>query len=442
MFGSGASLSTWFALIVQRADGGVGSIKELALLVAAHWRRGLMLLDEEWRQAGEDESKFIRRLVEVAGLPLKGERPAGASVGGDTTGPGPIPVPIGEVSIDTATGTNVDWVLNGPGGSPHIAVMGGVGSGKTRTAAAMLKVIRAASQVLFLAFDFKGDLAIDLDGKGYGLDRIFEATVLQPPRQPIPLDVLALRTADDITINQGAIRFRDSFGRLNGNPLGAKQRSMVADAAEAALTGHLPTEIHHIQESLHHLYDEREMAEDGALATMDEICRFPLFSPTLTPEQFFKRSWIIRLPQEVPESSRGLIVNLILDSLDNYLNSLPDSAMTDGRHRALRIVCLIDEAHRILGTKLPSLSNLIRMSRSKGGSIMLISQSPDYFSGVDDEFLSEMGLVAAFGSNARPASVAKIFGKGTNLSKLATGQCYVKIRGEETTRRLTSWQRD
>jgi hypothetical protein len=46
---------------------------------------------------------------------------------------------------------------------------------------------------------------------------------------------------------------------------------------------------------------------------------------------------------------------------------------------------MIDEAHQILETKLPALGNLVRMSRSKGGVVMLVSQSPNDFSNEDDD---------------------------------------------------------
>ncbi|WP_246685065.1 DUF87 domain-containing protein [Methylobacterium sp. WL69] len=335
----------------------------------------------------------------------------------------------------------VEWVINGSGGSPHSAIMGGVGSGKTRTAVAMLKAIRSRAAVPFLAFDFKGDLGTDGEGKGYGLDKVFGATVIQPPRAAIPLNVLALKSSDDITITESAVRFRESFARLKGSTLEAKQKSALTDAVETALRANEPCELYHVRDMLRQVYAQRNMTEDGASAALEDICRFPLFAPTLSPAEFFSQSWIIRLPQEVPEVSRGIIVNLMLDALDNYLNSLPDAPMEDGQHRSLRSLCVIDEAHRILGSKLPSLSSLIRMSRSKGGAVMLISQSPDDFSGEKDEFLSEMGLVGAFGSNAKPNAVNRIFGKGVALSKLPTGQCVIKLRGEEGSRKVVSWQK-
>lgn len=442
LFGTGANLSTWFALITQKSGGHIASLKDLTALVTAHWSRGLSLLDSEWRHADGQESAFIRRLVDVAGLPAKGgSRAADAGMLDVSTESGPISVPIGEISSDLATKSKVEWVLNGPGGSPHAALMGGVGSGKTRTAVAMLRAIRERSRVPFIAFDFKGDLTTDSEGKGYGLERVFEATVIQPPRTPIPLDVLALGTRDSFSISEAAVRFRESFGRLKGSSLGAKQRPAVAEAVENALQAHEPCELSNVRDALRLVYDTRGMADDGATAALEDICRFPLFTPTMTPAEFFRRSWVIRLPQEVPETCRGIVVNLMLDALDTYLNSLPDSPMPDGRHRALRALCVIDEAHRILGTKLPSLGSLIRMSRSKGGAVMLISQSPDDFSGEEDDFLSEMGMIGAFGTNAKPAAVSRIFGKGANLSKLTTGHCVAKLRGEESARRVLAWDK-
>lgn len=96
----------------------------------------------------------------------------------------------------------------------------------------------------------------------------------------------------------------------------------------------------------------------------------------MSPAEFFSRSWIIRLPQDGTAEVRKLVINLTLDALDRWINSQPDSPTVDGS-RGLRHVCMLDEAHVILATRLPALGNLIRMSRSKGGAIMLISQSPD-----------------------------------------------------------------
>lgn len=441
LFGTGTALSVWLALIVERAGERDLDTKRLSALVGAHWRRGLALLDKEWEQAGQDVAKFVKRLVEVAELPTAGRGSLkGAATGsGATFSTGEINVPIGEIGEDAATKEKVVWSLNGKGGSPHSAIMGGVGSGKTRTAVAMLRAIREQASVPLLAFDFKGDLGTDASGGGYHIDQLFGAKTLEPPRSPIPLDVLFLASSGDIDIAEAASRFRDSFSRLKGSRLGDRQRTALHEAASIALGSENPCELRHVRDALVSVYAEHDMKEDGAVSTMQEICRFPLFEPTFSPADFFQQNWIVKLPPNVAEDSRTIVVNLVLDALDQYLNSLVDAESSADGARGLRILCMVDEAHQILGSRLPSLANLIRMSRSKGGAIMLISQSPDDFSGEDDEFLSEMGLVAAFSTNAPPRNAARILGKGANLGALQTGQCFVKRRGDQGARKIRAW---
>ena len=440
LFGTGTTLSCWLTLIVERSGDKQLEIKGLLSLVAAHWRRGISLLDVEWQQAEGDLPKFVRRLVDVAELPTSGRRFGDASpVGGDIFTSGMVSVPVGEISEDVTTRERVLWDLNGPGGSPHSAIMGGVGSGKTRTAAAILRSIRDQASVPLIAFDFKGDLGTDAAGGGYHIDILFEANTLEPPRQPVPLNVLTLPSRDEIDVSEAALRFRESFGRLKGSRLGDRQRDALHEAASRALHRNDTCELRHIRDELVSVYEEREMKEDGAISTMREICRFPLFMPEQEATTFFQRSWIIKLPPKIAEDSRTIVVNLILDALDQHLNSMTDVLPAEDGSRGLRVLCMIDEAHQILGNKLPALSNLVRMSRSKGGAIMLISQSPDDFSGEDDDFLSEMGLVAAFSTNAPPRNAVRILGRGANLSTLQTGQCYTKQRGDQGAKKVQAW---
>lgn len=442
LFGTGTALSVWVALIVQRAGQPDLDLRGLVALVGAHWKRGLGHLDRDWEQSGKDVTKFIKRLVEVAELPMAGGSlpGVGGTVSGATFSSGQIEVPIGEIGEDATTKEKVLWNVNGKGGSPHSAIMGGSGSGKTVMAAAMLRAIREQASVPMLAFDFKGDLSDFTGTRGQTpLGEAFEAQVIEPPRMPIPLDVLRMTARDQYGIDEAALRFRESFSRLKGNRLGDRQRSAVHEAASRALMNEEPCELHHIKDRLLEVYQEHEMKEDGATANMEELCRFPLFKPMLSPAEFFQKSWIIKLPPNVPADSRTIVVNLLLDALDQYLNSLVDAASGPDGARGLRIICMIDEAHQILSTKLPSLSRLIRMSRSKGGAIMLVSQSPDDFSGEDDDFLDQMGLVAAFSTNAKPGSAVRVLGKGVNLTTLQTGQAYIRRRGDLAARKIKAW---
>ncbi len=441
LFGTGTALSVWLSLIVERSEETDVDTRRLIALVGAHWRRGLQLLDKEWEQADGDVAHFVKRLVEVAELPASGGKPyrTEGRASSQTFSSGRIDVPVGEVSEEVGSKERVIWGLNEKGGSPHSAIMGGVGTGKTRTAVAMLAAIRERAPVPLLAFDFKGDLGTDASGSGYHVEELFEAEVLEPPRVPIPLNALSLASRGAIDVAEAASRFRDSFSRLKGARLGDRQRTMLHEAASRALTNETQCELTHIRDELSSIYDAEDLKHDGAIATMIELCRFPLFEPKFDPASFFERSWLIKLPPNVAEDSRTIVVNLVLDALDHHLNGLVDAETGVDGSRGLRIACLVDEAHRILGTRLPALSNMIRMSRSKGGAVMLISQSPDDFSGEDDEFLSEMGLVVAFSTNAPPRNAARILGRGAELGGLLTGQCYVKRRGDRTAIKIRAW---
>ncbi len=441
LFGTGTELSVWLALIVERAGEPDLDIKQLISLVGAHWRRGLARLNEEWDQAGADVAQFVRRLVEVAELPPAGGRlpvSGGADAADATFSSGEIKVPLGEIGEDVATSETIFWSLNDKGAAPHSAIMGGSGAGKTVMAAAMLRAIREQAPVPLLAFDFKGDLADFSGPKGQtALGEAFGARVIAPPRMPIPLDMLALSQKDPVGIDEAALRFRESFSRLKGSKLGSIQRNHVHQAARRALSSEEPCELSHIRDRLHDVYQEHEVKEDGAVSSMEDLCRFSLFEPTHSPAEFFQKSWIIKLPPNMAEDSRTIVVNLLLDALDQYLNGLVDAEMSPDGLRGLRILCMIDEAHQVLGTRLPSLSRLIRMSRSKGGAVMLVSQSPDDFSGEDDEFLDNMGLVAAFKTNARPNAAARVLGKEAKLTNLQSGQCFVRF--DRTTRKIKVW---
>jgi DNA helicase HerA-like ATPase len=93
---------------------------------------------------------------------------------------------------------------------------------------------------------------------------------------------------------------------------------------------------------------------------------------------------------------------------------------------------MLDEAHLVLPLGLPALRNLVRISRSKGGVIALLSQAPDDFKNEDDDFLANLGLVATFATNASDAPVRKVFGQKLDLPGLLPGVCAIRMVGQKT----------
>ena len=439
LFGSGADLATWVALIGQ-SRGAVGMTSDdFRHVVAGHWERGAQLLWSDWEQAGGDAAAFVRHLVEIAGLdPMEAttiDPSSGDSEAPQILVPSPVVLPIGPVSTVLSTQEKIEWPMNAAGSSPHAAVMGGIGSGKTRTATGMLHELRRQMSVPLIAFDFKGDMT-DSDN---ALDQVFGAGVLAPPHNSIPLDVLALDSkGGDTSVALAAQRLRDTMSALKGTGFGAVQKGLFIEAAETALRRQSPTTLANVRDALKALYEETNRKPDGASTTMDDLCRFPLFEPKMAPSEFFQRSWIIRLTSDLPDVVRTTTVTLVLDSLDRYLNSLPDAPTDGSGARALRVLCVIDEAHRILGVRLKGLDGLIRLGRSKGGAVMLISQSPDDFDGEDDDLLAEMGLVLALATNANPRAVKRLL-PSANLSALEKGQAWAKLRGRSKAELIQAW---
>lgn len=437
LFGTGADLAAWVSLVIEHAGRAPRDLAELQAWVRAHWARGMRWLRARLDDADGDDFTFWQRLAESA-LPVDEDDAGPPAWPENGLAPEAVPlrIPIGEVATDVATGEPVTWPLNAKGGSPHAAFMGGVGSGKTRTAAFMLRELRQRMPVPLLAFDFKGDLADEHNR----LHEAFAAQVLVPPRDPVPLDVLALADRSPTGVALAAQRLRDSLATLKGAGFGAVQKGLLGEAAERALARHRPCRLDDVLSTLRRLYADQGKKDDGAVTTLADLCRLPLFEPDLAPAEFFARSWIIRLPADLPDMVRVAIVTLITDALDRWLNVLPDAPTDTSGHRALRALCVVDEAHRILGARLPGLSSLVRLSRSKGGCIMLISQSPDDFSGEDDDFLNEMGLVMALRTNADAKAVRRILGRPAQLAVLETGEAWVKLAGEIEARRVRIWR--
>lgn len=436
LFGDGADPAAWLALVAQRSGRSDLTRKDFQALVSAHWRRGADLLSRDWEEAQGSLSAFVMRLTDLASLAIgEGTLPSRPSGGEATEFAGAVTLPVGEIAEDADTGEPVAFPLNAPGGSPHLAIMGAAGSGKTRTAVSMLRRLRSIAPIPLIAFDFKGDLTETLAPH-------FDAEVLSPPRVPVPLNCLAVADADETGLRETAGRIRESIARVKLSKIGGVQLDALREAVLQVLRarrGGPPGTLVDVARALNAEYQRRGRKPDELIATMNELTQFTLFDPRMSPGEFFSRSWVIRLPQDGTAEVRRLVINLTLDALDRWLNAQADARIVDGR-RALRHVCMLDEAHVVLATKLPALSNLVRMSRSKGGVIMLVSQSPDDFEGQDDDFLDNMGLTVAFNTQAKAGPTRSIFGSGASLGALGVGEALCKIRTEAKTRRLVAWR--
>ncbi len=431
LFGDSADLSAWAALLVEAAGGMELSRKDFQQLVAAHWHRGASILWKEWEESQNDHDPFggfVKKICDNAGLR--------AGVVGDVSGaeaerdkretlveprPTPVVLRLGDPGTDITTNQLVTWTLNAPGVSPHIAAMGTLGTGKTRTAMNLLGQIKSQSGCSALVFDFKGDLAEDKR-----LCDALSATIVTCPAEPIPLDVLRPTGTDDRALNEAALRFRDSFDRVARSRLGGIQLDALRDAVVLALRTNPRARITDIGTALGVIYEQRERNADAVTATFNDLGAFQLFEPRLSPNAFFQRTWIIDV-HSAPETVQRLVAFLMFDALSAWVMQLKDAPLDSSSHRALRLVLAVDEARQVLGYGHPSLINIVRMSRSKGGAVMLISQSPDDFAQEEEDFLENIGLTFSFRTNANPGSLKRVFGETVDLAGLPNGICVTRL---------------
>lgn len=428
------NLAAWLALIVQHSGAHNLNRDQFRQLIYGHLDRGSKLLQEDWEASDREFEPFVNKLAKLVST-LEPDSIQIPRISDSKVFRGKVALRVGPIAKDVRTQEPVIFNLNIEGGSPHMALMGGTRSGKTYTAITMLKELHSLNQAPMLAFDFKGDLSEKLAPA-------INAQVVCPPRETVPLDIFALPDRSDIGIKTTAAKLRESILRVKASRAGGRQKDLLRKALIATLQASIhdkqPPDLRKVAHALQREYDDENQRPDELVSTLNELCEFDLFTPRHPPADFFAKSWVIRLPQDGTEETRRLIVNLTLDALDRWINAQMDAPLERG-YQALRHVCMLDEAHVILPTKLPALEYLIRMSGSKGGCLMLASQSPDDFATANENFLDNMGLTLAFATQAKPTSVKNIFGAPSQtLSSLERGEALCKFRGEDT-KKILAW---
>jgi hypothetical protein len=429
----GQQLDLWMALFIM--EGGLGEgmhIDDFRATVEAHWARGCTLLKEDLEHAGGD-------IVKMA-MSLANRLPAGATPGARTEAPaastGPVSLRIGPVSQTHPGGEPVQFVINRVG-SPHVVLMGKTGSGKTRVGVDIAKQILEACTIPFIYIDPKPDFTPG--GNYHGVFNAYsDVTNLVVGDQPIPLDFLPRPTRGNTSLQAACMRLRDSICRST-------------PAAGPMMRDRLLTCIERIarnpgERSLARIASEYDQAltVDGAnpdtiSSVLNEVTRFHAFEPTMTPREFFSRSWVLSISANIPESYKNLIMQFLLDAEAAYWLSQDDAPLVDG-HRGLRHLLVIDEAKRILKkARSDSLVDLVTRSRSRGCCIMLISQDPGDFEGTDYDFMQQIGAVISFACSQTDRGLTAlkgVFGRRVmpnefSDSRLTEGLAFCKLPQRE-----------
>ena len=417
----GEDIPLWISLIVSHAGMDSPSESEITDLIRRLWHRGSALLSRDWKSADRDLVKFLQRLAAVAELPYGG-LPSPVDFNEVL---GPVTLRLGEIGL---IGTQADqklaeWTINAPGTSPHFAIFGKSGSGKTRTAKSIYRQLANRYKIPMLIFDPKGDL-----GSDESFVAELNAKVIRIGQDPIPLNCLehAGNTEHEL------LRVRDSFCdaiKLAVN-LGQVQQGRLKEVVSRCLNTNQNIGTTEVAQAVVDDYHDNGSKADQLLSICKSISEYKLFDTSMGCSEFFAQTWIISANHASEEQLR-LCLLLMLNTLLRWLRAIPDSEIT-AEHRNLRLLLSCDEARIIFDlAESSTLEGLVLECRSKGLSCFFLSQSPDHVDRGSDEILTQLSMVASFAADLRRESTCKrLFGESFNankLTRLETGSCLAKM---------------
>lgn len=428
----GEDLDIWIcALVLDGKLNPSSTVDDFRNLVEAHWARGSVLVREDLDRCERNHIKMAARLADY--LP-EGTGPAKIPFATGPGAEGEIRLKLGPVSKSFPAGKPFDFVLNSQGTPPHIAFMGSSGGGKTLTGVQLADEIVEQTQIPFLFIDVKPEFNSESELHP-DLQRFARrARHIEVGKEALPLDFLPPADAPLHKIATSAMRLRDSLVMCCKSP-GDRQRDILREAIEEVIASRGDRSLSAILQAYQQRLRNEGKDDDSIVSRLNELTRLPSFSPEMQPVEFFQQSWIVTL--NLPEELKRLATLLLLDAASGFLLDQSEAPST-GAFRSLRYLLIVDEARKVLRDKRSeSLVDLIRKGRSKGVTVMLLSQDPSDFEGEVDDFTRQLGTIVAFTCAQTQRGLRNLIGvfsrkvlpEEFGSAQLPRGIAFVKVPG-------------
>lgn len=300
----------------------------------------------------------------------------------------------------------------------HIAIAGTTGSGKTEFVKDLLWQIHSQNngEIKFILFDPKGE------GKSKKLKPFLEKTqcnFMDVGKGELNFNPLSCINLADEDLQRSEIQsFRDAVSSVNNTgPTQKKNLSTVLHKifTNAKKTGEHPT-IQILKQELENFYEEQKMKPDNLTAIFDDI------SDWFKAENncIYNHNQYINLPANMPPSASQTIIFLILNYLNNTFMSCNDTESSNSI-KSMRYVIVIDEAHVYLNNKKTAeiLERLLRLVRSKGVMVILMTQGVGDYKQKDFDFSSQISTSALLDiKDKNNKSIQSFLGANGNNDKL------------------------
>jgi Cdc6-like AAA superfamily ATPase len=301
----------------------------------------------------------------------------------------------------------------------YMGVIGKPGSGKTYFIKYLLKELRKNTkyQTNFIIFDYaKGDIADDKE-----FLNSTKAQLINMAKTPLPLNIFKLRNNTYQEMRFAAERVVRIIRDVEAN-IGKVQEQNLYDAIVSSYERLMHTEKAY--PDFYIIRDELEQINekpDSLTSVFRPLTEHNLF---VSREQdawdsLINRTVVIDI-HELP-ALKDLCVYFVLNELYKQLMLMPDSKVNQkSSAREMRTVIVLDEAHHFLNNKkrVKILEDLIREIRSKGASVILLSQSPDDYDQAEFNFLELLEFVYVLNSNPSSSKfLQQVFGISDTAAK-------------------------
>lgn len=272
----------------------------------------------------------------------------------------------------------------------HVAVAGNSGTGKTYFANNILRQIAEISkgEVNFIFLDFKGITEED-ERKNQDFFTKTKTELIKAPYKPFPVNPLSfIDNINEKNKLMGISKFVDIVTGYSN--IGKNQQQTLKEATKEVFgvqkNGSYP--------SFKEIYDKVVEREGEKASTLKEILgslsELDLFETNAdTKNQFLNKNYYLSLSGDLPRNIRFTSVFLIINYIYNTFMNM-DNAPIEGNFQGMRYILLIDEAHTIFKDKKSQdlLEKILREIRSKGVSVMLLSQGIEEFNQPSFDFSS------------------------------------------------------
>lgn len=271
----------------------------------------------------------------------------------------------------------------------HVAIAGNSGTGKTYFANRFLEQIAEETKhkVNFIYLDFKGLKKEDEKA----LEPFFKKTkaiYIDAPHKPFPINPLTfIDNVNEKNKIMGINKFVDIITSYSN--IGKVQQQTLKDATRNAFNaskkGSYP--------SIKNIFDNI-VAVDNRPSTLREIMQnlseLDLFETKVDlKNSFLNQNYYLSLSGDLSNNIRFTAVFLIINYIYNTFMNM-DNAPIEDKYQGMRYVFLIDEAHVIFKEKKSQdlLEKILREIRSKGVSVVLLSQGIEEFNQPSFDFSS------------------------------------------------------